>query len=86
MPAPDRLTCEETFHRLDDYLDRELSSEEMGLVREHLETCAVCASEYRFESGIIAGVREKLRHLAVPEGLRAKISALLSKETTWKRD
>jgi len=78
MGLPDRLTCEEVFERLDDYLDRELTPDQMRLVHEHLEICAVCASEYRFESGIIAGVREKLRRVAVPESLRARISALLS--------
>ncbi len=77
MGLPDRLTCQEVFERLDDYLDRELSPDQMRLVHEHLEICAVCASEYRFESGIIAGVRTKLRRVAVPESLRARISALL---------
>ena len=77
MGLPDRLTCEEVFERLDDYLDRELTPDQMRLVHEHLEICAVCASEYRFESGIITGVREKLRRVAVPESLRARISALL---------
>lgn len=81
MGVPDRLTCEEAFERLDDYLDRELTPDQMRLVHEHLEICAVCASEYRFESGIIAGVREKLRRVAVPEGLRARISALLKEQT-----
>jgi anti-sigma factor (TIGR02949 family) len=78
MHPPDRFTCEEVFARLDDYLDRELTAEEMRLVREHMETCAACASEYRFESGIIEGVREKLRRLAVPEDLMARISARLA--------
>ena len=77
MDLPDRLTCEAVFERLDDYLDRELTPDQMHLVHEHLEICAVCASEYRFESGIIAGIREKLRRVAVPESLRARISALL---------
>ena len=80
MPLPDRFTCEQVFERLDDYLDRELTAEEMRLVREHLDTCAVCASEYRFESGVISGVRDKLRRIAVPNDLRARISALLANE------
>jgi len=81
MDLPARLTCEEVFERLDDYLDRELTADQMRLVREHLETCAVCASEHRFEASVITGVREKLSRIAVPEGLRARISALLAKET-----
>ena len=73
MHPPDRFTCEEVFARLDDYLDRELSAEETQLVRAHLDTCAVCASEYRFEVGVLAGVREKLRRLAAPPDLLARI-------------
>jgi mycothiol system anti-sigma-R factor len=80
MHPPDRFTCEEVFERLDDYLDRELSVEEMRLVREHLETCAVCASEHRFETGVINGIRDKLTRIAVPTGLRTRISALLAAE------
>ncbi len=75
MHPPDRFTCEEVFERLDDYLDRELTADEMRMVREHLETCAACASEHRFEFGVLDGVREKLRRLAVPEDLMAKIAA-----------
>ena len=71
---PDRLTCEELFRRLDDYLDRELTASEMSLVREHLETCAVCAAEYAFEESVLRNVREKLRHIAAPADLMAKIS------------
>ena len=32
----DRMSCEEAFRRLDDYLDRELSPDEMRQVEEHL--------------------------------------------------
>jgi len=78
MPPVDRYTCEEVFERLDDYLDRELTGEEMRLVREHLETCAQCASEYRFEAAVLNGVKSKLRRLAVPSDLMARISARLA--------
>lgn len=80
MHPPDRFTCEEVFARLDDYLDRELTAEEMQLVRDHLATCAACASEYRFEAGVLEGVREKLRRLAVPADLMARISARIAAE------
>lgn len=73
-----RLSCEEVFSRLDDYLDRELKAEEMARVREHLETCAACAAEYRFESSVIQGVRNKLEHLAMPSDLLAKIRASIA--------
>lgn len=74
MSRPDRLTCEELFRRLDDYMDRELTPDESAMVREHLETCAQCAGEYSFESSMLRNVREKLRRIAAPSELMAKIS------------
>lgn len=78
MASIDRYTCQETFRRLDDYLDRRLAPHEMQLVREHLEVCAVCASEFRFEADILTQVRDKLRRIAAPEDLVAKISRALA--------
>ena len=75
-----RYTCEEAFRRLDDYLDRELSTEETELVREHLEICAGCAREFNFESSILSGVREKLRQIDVPPSLQLRILSVLEKE------
>ena len=77
---PDRFTCEEVFARLDDYLDRELAPDELHLVRVHMETCAACAAEYRFEQGVHQGVRQKLQRLAIPDGLMARITARLAAE------
>lgn len=79
MSHPDRLTCEELFRRLDDYMDRELSPEEAKLVREHLETCAVCTAEYSFESSMLRSVREKLRHISAPPDLLARITARITR-------
>jgi anti-sigma factor (TIGR02949 family) len=72
------LTCAETFRRLDDYVDRELSEEEMRMVQEHLRTCAVCAGEYAFEASVIAEVRSKLRRIMAPTDLLQRISRRLS--------
>jgi anti-sigma factor (TIGR02949 family) len=78
MTPPSRYTCEEAFRRLDDYLDRELSAEEMEMVREHLEICAICAPEFSFEASVLRGVRAKLRHLDVPADLRGRIAKALA--------
>jgi len=78
MRKIDRLTCEETFRRLADYVDRELSDEQMDLVREHLETCAICTGIYQFESGTVLRVREKLQQIQAPQNLMEKISKSLS--------
>lgn len=80
MTPLNRYTCEEAFRRLDDYLDRELSSEETVLVREHLEICAGCAREFNFEASVLTGVRDKLRQIDVPESLQMRILSVLEKE------
>jgi anti-sigma factor (TIGR02949 family) len=73
----DRLTCEEAFRRLDDYLDRELSPDEMRRIEEHLRVCEVCTSEFVFEASVLTGVRGKLQSIAAPPDLLARIAARL---------
>jgi anti-sigma factor (TIGR02949 family) len=80
MSQSNRLTCEEVFARLDDFLDRELTPDEIRQVEQHLETCAACASEHRFEAHVLAGVRAKLRRIDVPQSLRSGILRRLSGE------
>lgn len=81
MSQLDQLTCQETFRRLDDYVDRELSADEMRQVREHLDRCAWCASEYVFEEHVIQGVRERIRQITIPADLFSRISLALDRET-----
>ena len=80
MTHLNRYTCEEAFRRLDDYLDRELTSDETVLVREHLEICAGCAREFNFEASVLRGVRDKLRQIDLPESLQARILGVLNKD------
>jgi anti-sigma factor (TIGR02949 family) len=74
MSSIDRLSCEDLFRRLDDYIDRELGEEEVRLVREHLETCAACAAEYAFEASVLRNLRNKLARVQAPPDLMAKIA------------
>jgi len=73
MDPVNRFTCEEAFRRLDDYLDRELGPEEMGMVREHLETCAACTREFTFEASLLTAVRRKVQRIDVPPALLDRI-------------
>ena len=77
MSTPDRYTCEQAFARIEDYLDRELSTEEMRMVREHLETCAICAREFNYESSVLQEIRKKLDHIDLPSELIDRISRAL---------
>ena len=77
----DRYTCLETVRRLDDYLDRTLSTEERHEVERHLETCDRCLQRFKFEAGVFDSLRAKLRHVEVPDELRDRLrKALHSKD------
>ncbi len=69
----DRYTCDEALRRLDDYVDRELNEAELRQVREHIETCAACAGVFQTESGRLDQLKQKLRRVAVPADLMARI-------------
>lgn len=81
MTPVDKLTCEEIFRRLDDFLDRELGPEEMRLVQEHLDTCAQCAHEHRFDRRVLDTVREKVRRIDTPTDLRSRVADALARAT-----
>lgn len=73
-----RHTCEEAFRRLDDYLDRRLSADEVRKIEEHLHICDACTREFTFEASVLDGVKHKLRHLAAPPDLLTRILAQLA--------
>ncbi len=81
MSGPGRFSCDEVLRRLDDFVDRALGFEEIRRVEEHLADCVACAEAARFESSLIAGIRARLRRIAVPSGLRESIHIRLTTET-----
>ncbi len=70
-----RLSCFETFRRLDDYLDRELSADELAAVEAHLADCRTCTDEFAVEREVLELLKAKLRRLKAPGGLMARIAA-----------
>lgn len=72
------MSCKEAFARLNDFVDRELTEAEMGLVRQHLGECAGCAREFRLEAGMLTCIRERLSKVAVPPELTERILRALS--------
>jgi anti-sigma factor (TIGR02949 family) len=81
MTRLDRTNCEEAFRRLDDFLDRRLTQEEMRIIEEHLEICGWCAREFNFEASVLQGVKRKLRQLDAPPDLVSKILSRLPPST-----
>ncbi|HEX2249011.1 MAG TPA: zf-HC2 domain-containing protein [Gemmatimonadales bacterium] len=77
MSQLDRTNCEEAFRRLNDYLDRRLTADELRIIEEHLKICAWCAREFNFEASVLYGVKRKLRQLEAPPELVSKILSQL---------
>jgi mycothiol system anti-sigma-R factor len=73
MTDPTPMTCRDVFERLESFVDRELRPDEMALVQAHLDLCARCTHQYRFEEGVLETLRRKLQRIAVPPGLRDKV-------------
>lgn len=78
--------CREALERLDSFVDRELSPDEVGKVAAHLRICRECARKFRFEADLVAGLKEKIEHVEAPEdaqvsALKSRISALLAQES-----
>lgn len=72
------LNCRQCVDRLADFVDRELSADEVRQVEAHLEACATCAREFRFESAMVASLKTTLRRVQAPASLLERIRALLS--------
>ena len=78
MTAP-MLSCHETFRQLDDYLDRELTAEDLAAVELHLAHCVVCSEEFAVERDLLEELRAKLLRVRVPPGVRERLAERLAK-------
>ena len=73
MSHIDYRSCAQVFARLDDYVDRELSADDLVQIERHLEICATCASEFRLEGRLLRTIRGNLRRIALPPGLESRV-------------
>jgi anti-sigma factor (TIGR02949 family) len=64
-----RISCSDMVLRLDDFVDRALSPEDLELVEEHLTECVKCAEQFRFETSLVQSLRDRLSRIAAPEDL-----------------
>jgi len=75
------LTCKEALQRLDDYIDRELTAEEMEQVKNHIKLCRACTRKFAAEATFVAEMRSKLDRLTVPADLMEQISRTLTQRS-----
>jgi hypothetical protein len=79
MNELDRLQCEQVFKRLDDYIDSELTANEMDKIKMHLEACAWCTGAYEFQTCVLNEVEARLQRIAISAALRDKVADALRK-------
>jgi Putative zinc-finger len=72
------MSCSEMVLRLDDYVDRALSSLELESIESHLLGCVTCARQFRFEVSLIDGLRERLHRIRAPDDLLGRIRKKLA--------
>ena len=71
------LNCTDCVDRLADFVDRELTAEDLEQVEAHLNRCVACAREFRFEGEVVECLKAKLRRVQAPEALLERIRAKL---------
>jgi anti-sigma factor (TIGR02949 family) len=74
--------CQQAVQRLNEYLSRELSSDETELVQEHLQRCKGCFDKFHFEETLLKTLRAKITSVTAPTGLRDSVLRLLGRHTS----
>ena len=67
------MDCGDCLERLYQYLDRELSESELGVVKQHLDDCAGCTGHFVFEQRFIERVHDACAGDRAPIELRERI-------------
>lgn len=80
LPILNIYSCRETLDRLEDYLDRELSADEIRKVDFHLRICHQCARKFSFEARLLEEIRSKLDRVQMPSDLKERIAVSLQQE------
>ena len=69
--------CQETLREVERLIDGELDPQLQGQVLAHLRDCSPCMQRTEFRRHLKDLVRNKCTEHEVPEGLRARLEALL---------
>jgi mycothiol system anti-sigma-R factor len=70
---PHETDCGEVLDRVYEYLDNELDAHAVGKIRQHLDECGPCLSEYDLDVVLKALVKRTCGGEAAPEELRSRI-------------
>ena len=75
-----QLDCSEVAARLDDFVDREMTADELEDMRHHLERCIHCTDKHDEKASFVAEVKAKLRRIEAPPALRSRLASILAEE------
>lgn len=70
---PHETDCREVLAQLQEYLDGELTGDDLRKIRQHLDECGPCLSEYGLEEAFRALLRRSCACERAPQALRARI-------------
>ena len=71
------MNCTDCLERLDQYVDRELTDEELDQVRRHLEDCPPCEDLFRLKMNMRRVVKVCCDQGVAPEALRSRLRQIL---------
>ncbi|GAB2675454.1 mycothiol system anti-sigma-R factor [Thalassiella azotivora] len=69
--------CREVLDRVYEYLDAEVTQDDLAKIKQHLDECGPCLAEYDIEDHLRALVRRSC-HESAPETLRVRILAQIT--------
>ncbi len=67
------MDCQDCLEMLYQYLDKELSEEEVATVRGHLDSCGDCTNHFFFEARFIQKVHDAFTDERAPAHVRERI-------------
>jgi mycothiol system anti-sigma-R factor len=70
---PHETPCDEVLEKVYEFLDGELDSKGVHVIKEHLDECGPCLREYGLEEAVKALVKRTCGKDPVPPDLRAKV-------------
>ena len=65
--------CNETLRELEIFLDGEMTTEELTVIRAHLEDCPNCLEAFDFHAELKQVIAEKCQHDEMPADLLSRI-------------
>ena len=75
---PGASDCSEVLHRVYEYLDGEMTSDDTAKIKEHLDACGPCLKEYDLDQALKALVKRSCACEEAPVELRTQIMARIT--------